>query len=65
MCNAALESCAPHLLDIHIATPNLHYMPLASHSVPEHMHAQNNDVFFPIDGPSGYIQCTVSRRAKL
>ena len=36
MCMAAVEDCAPHLLDISIETPNLHYMPLSSHSVPEH-----------------------------
>eukprot|EP00283_Hemiselmis_rufescens_P006624 CAMPEP_0173433778 /NCGR_PEP_ID=MMETSP1357-20121228/11092_1 /TAXON_ID=77926 /ORGANISM="Hemiselmis rufescens, Strain PCC563" /LENGTH=305 /DNA_ID=CAMNT_0014398513 /DNA_START=33 /DNA_END=950 /DNA_ORIENTATION=+ len=62
---AALEACAPHILDISIATPNLHYMPLHSQSVPGHMHAPNADVFFPIDGPSGYITSTASRRSKL
>mmetsp|Transcript_37557 Transcript_37557/g.73393 ORF Transcript_37557/g.73393 Transcript_37557/m.73393 type:complete len:289 (-) Transcript_37557:59-925(-) len=65
MCLAALEACAPHILDINIATPNLHYMPLHSLSIPPHMHAPNADVFFPIDGPSGYIQSTASRRSKL
>lgn len=158
MCMSAVEDCAPHLLDISIETPNLHYMPLSSHSVPEHsesflpsdpfatllsqllrphqnarsqnaralkmralkmhslkmhaleshkgspllldppppplplplpssstrphspaylrfadqtlvsvsaVHAKNNDVFFPISGPSGFISCTVSRRSKI
>jgi len=65
MCMAAVEDCAPHLLDISLETPNLHYMPLSTQSVPEHMHAPNNDVFFPISGPSGFISCTVSRRSKI
>jgi len=43
-----------------ITTPNLHYMPLSSQVVPEHMHAKDKDVFFPIDGPSGFIESTAS-----
>mmetsp|Transcript_8636 Transcript_8636/g.21588 ORF Transcript_8636/g.21588 Transcript_8636/m.21588 type:complete len:305 (-) Transcript_8636:153-1067(-) len=65
MCLAALESCAPHLTDIDIKIPNLHYMPLHSLSIPEHMHDKTMTTFFPIDGPSGYIESAASRRSKL
>mmetsp|Transcript_50997 Transcript_50997/g.159352 ORF Transcript_50997/g.159352 Transcript_50997/m.159352 type:complete len:135 (+) Transcript_50997:133-537(+) len=66
MCLGAIEACKPHITDIKIITPNLHYMPLSSLNVPAHMHATNNDVFFPIDGPSGYITSSASlNRSKL
>lgn len=60
MCKEALARCAPYIQDIKITTPNLHYMPLSSQVVPEHMHAKDKDVFFPIDGPSGFIESTAS-----
>eukprot|EP00288_Rhodomonas_lens_P018718 CAMPEP_0177716222 /NCGR_PEP_ID=MMETSP0484_2-20121128/14402_1 /TAXON_ID=354590 /ORGANISM="Rhodomonas lens, Strain RHODO" /LENGTH=304 /DNA_ID=CAMNT_0019228253 /DNA_START=48 /DNA_END=962 /DNA_ORIENTATION=+ len=66
MCQAALAANNPHIADITITTPNLHYMPLSSLTTPAHMHAPNNDVFYPIDGPSGYITSkSALRKAKL
>eukprot|EP00287_Rhodomonas_sp_CCMP768_P018224 CAMPEP_0202821776 /NCGR_PEP_ID=MMETSP1389-20130828/10601_1 /ASSEMBLY_ACC=CAM_ASM_000865 /TAXON_ID=302021 /ORGANISM="Rhodomonas sp., Strain CCMP768" /LENGTH=304 /DNA_ID=CAMNT_0049494597 /DNA_START=45 /DNA_END=959 /DNA_ORIENTATION=- len=66
MCLAALEANNPHLADISITTPNLHYNPLSSLVTPPSMHAPNNDVFYPIDGPSGYITSKAAlRRAKM
>jgi len=66
MCRAALAANAPHISEIKIVTPNLHYNPLHSLTTPKHMHAPNNDVFYPIDGPSGYITSTAAlKRSKL
>mmetsp|Transcript_102736 Transcript_102736/g.165508 ORF Transcript_102736/g.165508 Transcript_102736/m.165508 type:complete len:306 (+) Transcript_102736:40-957(+) len=60
MCKVALARCAPFIQEIKITTPNLHYMPLSSAVVPSHMHADNKDVFFPIDGPSGFVESTAT-----
>lgn len=66
MCQAALAACAPNIADIKITTPNLHYNPLSSLTTPPSMHAPNNDVFIPIDGPSGYITSkSALRKSKL
>eukprot|EP00287_Rhodomonas_sp_CCMP768_P016755 CAMPEP_0202811326 /NCGR_PEP_ID=MMETSP1389-20130828/3216_1 /ASSEMBLY_ACC=CAM_ASM_000865 /TAXON_ID=302021 /ORGANISM="Rhodomonas sp., Strain CCMP768" /LENGTH=304 /DNA_ID=CAMNT_0049482423 /DNA_START=36 /DNA_END=950 /DNA_ORIENTATION=- len=66
MCLAALADNNPHIADISITTPNLHYNPLSSLPTPPSMHAPNNDVFIPIDGPSGYISSKAAlRRAKM
>ena len=67
MCKEALSRCAPYVSDIKITTPNLHYMPLSSLVTPTHMHTPNADVFYPIDGPSGFIESSASleRRSKL
>jgi len=62
MCKEALARCAPYIQDISITTPNLHYMPLSSLNTPKHMHCSpdNQDVFYPIDGPSGFVESTAS-----
>jgi hypothetical protein len=60
MCKEALSRCAPYISDIKITTPNLHYMPLSSLVTPTHMHTPNADVFYPIDGPSGFIESSAS-----